>query len=130
MSMLSTKKVLTVLVALIAVIGIIAIFRNTRKEKAAAITSPTTAVVTMGEDVFTPSTLRVKAGTTVIFKGLSEDNHRVISGPHPEHNELPDLDSKTNISPNGSYSYRFTKVGTFHYLNELKPDENGTVIVE
>jgi len=79
--------------------------------------------------VFSPTNLRIHAGDTVRFKNESFFGIRIISDPHPTHNQLPGLDSVGDI-PQGSYfSYTFSEKGIFGYHNEKKPEEVGTIIV-
>jgi len=130
MKVLRSKKVLLAVIVLVCLVIGVVLYRNHNKPKAPTITAPTTAVVSMGEDGFSPQTLKIKVGTTVVFKNDGAEQHQVESNPHPEHTDLPGLDSKTALSSGATYTYKFTKAGTFHYHNELEPDENGTIIVE
>lgn len=131
MSNLLSKKVLTfVAVVAVVVVAVLLIINRSKKVEAPSITAPKTAQVSMGESGFSPETLKIKVGTTVIWKNSGAGTFRVVSNPHPEHSDLPGLDSKTNISANGTYTYAFTKAGTFHYHNENEPDQNGIIVVE
>lgn len=79
--------------------------------------------------VFSPTNLRIHAGDTVRFKNDSFFGIRIISDPHPAHNQLPGLNSVGDI-PQGSYfSYTFSEKGIFGYHNEKKPEEQGMIIV-
>ena len=79
--------------------------------------------------VFSPTNLRIHAGDTVRFKNESFFGIRIISDPHPTHNQLPGLDSVGDI-PQGSYfSYTFSEKGIFGYHNEKKSEEAGMIIV-
>lgn len=79
--------------------------------------------------VFSPTNLRIHAGDTVRFKNESFFGIRIVSDPHPAHNQLPGLDSVGDI-PQGSYfSYTFSEKGIFGYHNEKKLEEAGTIIV-
>ena len=79
--------------------------------------------------VFSPTNLRIHAGDTVRFKNESFFGIRIVSDPHPTHNQLLGLDSVGDI-PQGSYfAYTFSEKGIFGYHNEKKPEEAGTIIV-
>lgn len=79
--------------------------------------------------VFSPTNLRIHAGDTVRFKNDSFFSIRVVSDPHPAHNQLLGFDSVGDI-PQGSYfSYTFAEKGIFGYHNEKKLEEQGTIIV-
>ena len=79
--------------------------------------------------VFSPTNLKIHAGDTVRFKNDGIFSIRVISDPHPEHNDLVGFDSVGDI-PQGSYfSFTFAAKGIFGYHNEKNIKEAGTIIV-
>lgn len=79
--------------------------------------------------VFSPTNLRIHAGDTVRFRNDSFFPIRVISDPHPLHNQLPGMDSVSDI-PQGSYfAFTFAAKGIFGYHNERDADQSGTIIV-
>ncbi len=90
----------------------------------------TTGTVTYTDSGFTPSGLTVKVGTTVTFKNTSSSDMWVASNPHPTHTDLPGLDAKKNIAPGDSYTFTFTKVGSWGYHNHLNPAQGGIVTVQ
>lgn len=79
---------------------------------------------------FSPSVLRVKAGTTVTFHNDSNDSLWIASNPHPAHTDLSGFDSKASIEMGGDFSFTFDRLGTFGYHNHLNPSFTGTIIVE
>lgn len=89
-----------------------------------------TALVRISEDGFSPATLKIKAGTAVVWMNDDTEEHRVAANPFGSHTELPELDSKTSISPNSIFTFSFAKSGIFHYHDETDPKHNGTVVVE
>lgn len=72
---------------------------------------------------FSPATLKVKVGTTVTWTNQDTDAHTVTSagsgGP---------LHSAT-LATHATYSYTFTKPGTYAYLCTIHPFMTGTVEV-
>ncbi len=80
-------------------------------------------VVTYSDSGFSPSTVTIKKGDTVIFKNSASDGMRVASNPHPIHNGYPTkggcvsstFDSCNNIPPGKSWSFMFTIVGTWKF---------------
>src|SRR3989344_2750420 len=81
-------------------------------------------------ETFSPSALTVKVGTTVTFKNVGKsDDMWPASAPHPTHTNLPDFDSKRDIKIGESYSYTFTKVGTWGFHNHENPTANGKITV-
>ncbi|MDP3004153.1 MAG: hypothetical protein Q8N43_01435 [Candidatus Azambacteria bacterium] len=87
-------------------------------------------IVTYSESGFSPSVLRVKIGTTVSFKNEESAPMWVASNPHPIHTDYSGFDAKRGYSKGESYSFTFTKLGTWKYHNHLNPGESGTIIVE
>ena len=80
--------------------------------------------------VFSPTNLQINIGDTVRFSNDSLTPMRVASDPHPDHTDLPGFDSVSEITPQGIFSYTFTKRGIFDYHNERKPEQKGTIIVK
>lgn len=86
-------------------------------------------MVTLIDSGFSPSTITIKSGQSVTFVNNSSSPARVASDPHPIHNGYPGLDALKGSNPGESYTFTFTKVGTFGYHNHLNPSTKGTVIV-
>lgn len=79
--------------------------------------------------VFSPTNLRIHAGDTVRFRNDSFFPIRIVSDPHPAHDQLPGLDSVSDV-PQGSYfAFTFAAKGIFGYHNERDADQSGTIIV-
>ena len=87
-------------------------------------------VVTYTDSGFSPQTVTIKAGETVIFKNNASDAFWPASNPHPLHTDYPGFDALQSIPPGNTYSFQFTKVGTWGYHNHLNPQEHGTIIVQ
>lgn len=95
-------------------------------------------IITYTDSGFSPSTLTVKKGDTVIFKNTASDDMRVASNPHPRHNGYPTtggcvsstFDSCSDIKPDTSWSFTFDIVGTWGFHNHLNPSEGGTIVVQ
>ncbi|MDE3192633.1 MAG: cupredoxin domain-containing protein [Chloroflexota bacterium] len=72
--------------------------------------TPTSARVTveMAEDFFTPKTITVAAGTTVVWENVGEEDHDV---------QAKDGSFGSNrLGPGDSFSHTFTKPGTYPYF--------------
>jgi len=78
---------------------------------------------------FDPADIRIKKGTTVTWINEDSDPHKIASNPHPVHTDLPELVSGT-LSSGQSYSFTFTKTGTFGYHCHIHPSMTGRIIVE
>lgn len=78
---------------------------------------------------FNPSSITIKAGETVTWTNKDTGDVWVASNPHPIHTDYPGFDAKKNIPSGGTYSFTFTKVGTWGYHNHLNPAQGGMVVV-
>lgn len=95
-------------------------------------------VITYTDSGYSPSTLRVKAGTTVAFKNESLRSMWTASAVHPTHRGYPTtggcigstFDACQGIQPGDSWSFKFYIAGTWKYHNHLNPSETGTIVVE
>lgn len=85
------------------------------------------ALVTYTDDGFTPSTITVARGTTVLFVNESSGSMWVASAVHPTHQVLPGFDQ---LSAGERYTYTFEQEGSWKYHNHLAPSQTGTVVVE
>ena len=93
---------------------------------------------------FSPSPLKIKAGETVMFQNNSLQNMWVASAMHPSHSKYsgtslsehcPDsenvaFDACRGIPPGESWSFTFTKTGTWGYHDHLHSNLFGQIIVE
>lgn len=72
---------------------------------------------------FAPATLKVKAGTTVTWTNQDTDAHTVTSAGSggPLHSAA--------LNTHATYSYTFTKPGTYSYLCTIHPFMTATVEV-
>lgn len=79
---------------------------------------------------FSPQTVTVKKGTTVVFINKSDSKMDVASNPHPTHTDYPGFDQyKSSQKGQNEYDFTFDKVGTWGFHNHLNPSDGGTVIV-
>jgi amicyanin len=79
--------------------------------------------VTIQNFAFSPQALKVKVGTTVTWTNRDTDAHTVTS----QNNSGP-LGSAA-LATGQSYSYTFTKPGTYNYLCTIHPFMTATVTV-
>ena len=78
---------------------------------------------------FNPKQSVVESGTTIMFVNESNVDMWVASNPHPTHTDYSGFDALQAIKPGRSYSFKFTKIGTWGYHNHLDPSQTGTVMV-
>ena len=93
---------------------------------------------------YSPSTITIKEGDTVIFKNQSNGGIWTASAMHPTHviysgtslqQHCPDLsntafDQCKNEGPGTSWPFTFSKKGTWGYHNHASAGKFGKVIVE
>jgi plastocyanin len=73
---------------------------------------------------FTPATITVPVGTTVIWTNRDDIPHTVVDADNPKTIKSPPLDTDE------SYKRTFTAAGTYHYFCSLHPHMQGTVVVQ
>ena len=100
-----------------------------------SITTPPVAesaakTITYTDSGFSPTALTIKVGDTVVFKNNGGEDFWPASGPHPTHTNYPEFDAKKAISSGGSYSFTFTRTGSWKYHNHLNPGSTGTITVQ
>lgn len=101
-------------------------------------------IITYSDSGYAPASLKVKEGEAVIFKNESSKSMWTASGAHPTH-RLYDGTSLSEHCPSGansafdackailpadSWSFTFTKKGTWKYHNHLNPTNTGSIVVE
>jgi amicyanin len=77
--------------------------------------------VTIDNFKFNPATLTVPVGTTVTWTNNDEEPHTIAAKDGSFHS--PGLDN------HGTYSFTFTKPGTYDYICSIHPFMTGTVVV-
>jgi len=87
-------------------------------------------IVTYTDSGFSPNNLIIKNGQTVTFKNESSGEMWVASAPHPTHTDYPEFDAKKSYASGQSYTFNFTKAGTWKYHNHKNPSNFGSVTVE
>lgn len=107
---------------------------------APAAANPTPAVPSIAESAsktitytdsgFSPTTLTIKSGDTVVFKNNGSKDFWPASAIHPTHTIYPEFDAKKGIAPGATYSFTFTRIGSWKYHNHLNPSLTGTITVQ
>ncbi len=70
---------------------------------------------------FTPKELTVKAGTAIVFHNRDDIPHSVVGTKGEFHSKVLDTDD--------SFSFTFTKAGTYAFFCGLHPQMQGRIIV-
>lgn len=94
--------------------------------------------ITATDSGYSPSTITIKAGDTVIFKNGSSQPVWTASAVHPTHRAYPTtggclgstFDACRGIPPGQSWSFKFDIAGSWKYHNHLNPSETGTIVIQ
>lgn len=140
-----TNSKIFLLVLLLIVVLIAGIFivskRTSLKTSVPAITSQiptltikktsieTNAIHITEQGGFTPQTIKVKAGTRVIWINKVNKTVSVNSDNHPTHLLYPPLNLGRLIK-DSSVQIIFEKTGVYKYHNHYAPSQKGIIIVE
>ena len=90
-------------------------------------TSPSTGDVSITDNSFEPSTIKIKKGESITWTNQDSKDHQVYA----DQSIITGLDSQQPLGQGDSYSFTFEKEGTYHYFDSLHPTRlTGTVIVE
>ncbi|MBP6868514.1 MAG: hypothetical protein KBC16_00180 [Candidatus Pacebacteria bacterium] len=109
--------------------------------------SPISHTIIYDGQGFSPTTLTVKAGETVTFVNQSTRGMWVGADEHPTHTSYDGsstsqhcgktgpvdatvFDQCIAVQNGGSWSFTFTKVGSFDFHNHVAGGAHGTVVVE
>ena len=106
-------------------------------------TGPETHVISMTSAGFSPATLTISIGDTVVFVNDDSSQHWPASYRHPTHTDYPGsgistcgsseedtiFDSCGGISIGESYQFQFNEIGLWEYHDHLKPGLTGVVEV-
>lgn len=80
------------------------------------------AHIVMKDFKFTPMSLTVKAGTTVTWANKDDEPHTVMSDSG--------LFRSGAIDTDGTFSFRFDRPGTYHFICSIHPQMVGTLVVQ
>ena len=89
---------------------------------ASAAGTPSATVVVAKDFMFSPGTLTVTAGSTVTWTNHDEEPHTVVSDTGVFRSGAMDT--------NESFSFKFDKPGTFHFICSIHPQMVGTIVVQ
>lgn len=106
-------------------------------------TSTSGPTVVLGDRGFTPASMTIPLGATVMFVNQSTGNMWVASAMHPTHmvydgtslsQHCPDItnsafDECEGFATGNIFSFTFNKAGTWKYHNHVNASQFGTVIV-
>jgi len=89
-----------------------------------------TVTVEITSSGFNPSSVTINSGDTVKFVNRDSSRHQPASNPHPIHTDYPGFDARRGLATGESYSFTFTRKGTWGFHDHLNPGTTGTIIVQ
>lgn len=92
--------------------------------------TPKEVVVKYTDTGFVPKTVTINKGDTVKFVSEASRTMWPASDVHPTHLLYPEFDAKARLMTGQSYSFTFSKVGTWGYHNHTNANFTGTVVVK
>ncbi len=98
-----------------------------------AIAIETVRDVMYTKDGFSPKTLTISVGDTVLWTNATNGSVYIAPDDHPSHTKYEGVWDDTgegNIASAEDYSFTFTKAGTYTYHNHLNTAQTGTIVVE
>ena len=157
-----TKGVVFSLVVVVVAVAAWVIFRDAKELIAPVLTSPSPVVsgspasrpsttpiqqsnlVTYMDSGYSPATITIKKGQTVVWKNESSKKMWTASAMHPTHKVypgtditacgtqtlMPMFDACAGTVPGENWSFKFDNAGTWKYHNHMNSSHYGTVVVE
>ena len=84
--------------------------------------SPPATVITIKSFDFSPMTVRILAGGAVTWKNLDGEPHTVVS--------LDGTFRSVALDEGDSFTFKFTKPGTYSYLCSIHPQMRAQIVVK
>lgn len=85
--------------------------------------------VIMQNRIYEPKSITVTVGTKVTWINQDAYGHNIVSGTRGAA-DAGSLFKSDNINQGDSFSYTFTKAGTYPYFCSVHPGMDGTIIVK
>jgi len=86
-------------------------------------------VVELRQDGFYPEEIIIRQGDTVAFITIAGKSFWPASNIHPAHTIYPEFDPKESISPEDSWSFKFTEPGLWKYHDHIQANHTGKITV-
>lgn len=83
---------------------------------------PGPARIAIKDFMFAPTSLKIKAGTAVMWVNQDDEPHTVVSDTG--------LFRSGGVDTNETFTYTFEKAGTYHFVCTIHPRMVGTIVVE
>jgi plastocyanin len=106
---------------LVAVSAVMACWLAAPSHSAAEGSGPANRII-VKDFMFQPTSMTVKAGTTVSWANMDDEPHTVVSDTG--------LFRSGAMDTNESFSFKFDKPGTYHFTCSIHPRMVGTIVVQ
>ena len=106
---------------LLVFLGVAALCWNATASPANA-SAPDAAQIVIKNFMFMPSSLTVKAGSTVTWANKDDEPHTVVSDIA--------LFRSGAVDTEETFSFKFSKPGVYHFSCSIHPQMIGTIVVE
>ena len=92
-------------------------------DRSSLATAATRSQIAIANYAFSPATITVAPGTTVVWVNRDGDAHTVTSSAGPQSFHSPGLEK------GDTFSFTFRKAGSYQYFCSVHPFMHGTIIV-
>lgn len=135
---ITKTRLAMLLAACLLVVALVIAYRITDKDTSqkdsTTVTQPETletAQVGLTNQGFSPQTITIKVGQSVVWTNQDTLSRQIAADPHPVHENLAGFTVSEPLQSGDSFSFTFDEKGTYTFHDESKPLEfKGTVIVE
>lgn len=134
------KALLSIIIIAAVIAGAYFIFKKAPEQITPILQTPKAEekVIIYTDAGYSPSSLQIKAGDTVVFKNESSQSMWPASAMHPAHKDYPTtggclgstFDACQGIQPGESWSFKLDIAGDWKYHDHLSPKNFGTIIVQ
>ena len=87
-------------------------------------------VIIRNNEGYEPADVSVRVGDTVMFKNDSDSFHWPASNVHPTHSIYSDFDPREPVAPGDTWSFTFTRAGTWGFHDHIRANLTGRIVVE
>lgn len=134
------KFLISVIIIAAVVAGAYFVFKKAPKQITPVSQTPIAEekIITYTDTGYSPSSLQIKAGDTVVFKNKSSQSMWPASSMHPTHKDYPTtggclgstFDACKGVQPGENWSFKFDVSGNWKYHDHLSPKNFGSIIVQ
>lgn len=121
-------KILAITVLVVVAIGAYFLFKKPA-DSTKFVEFDGDAVITMGEDSYSPQNIRIKVGSKVTFVNSAGVARWPASDLHPSHLIYSQFDPRAQVANGANWEFVFSQAGEWGYHDHLAPYITGTIDV-